>query len=354
MAAGSCQSRRELLENAKRAALLTGLAPLFEATAAEAFSVPAGAMQGGKAGELDGFVQGLVLECENLEDELAFWTQGLKMKVLRRSSGRVVVGFGPESLSLQENGAHFSLELVQARGESKSRTNVQLQLKLPARTNLIIDAEEAGGKIQPVWFGTSGYTAFATPNGYLVRIETTKDKTVAYPVQGVSIQTEDVTKTAKELSEMLSIQPDDGFLLPFSDPKSKTLRYMSADKGGQRVTLQVEPLNAPPPPQMSKKALLQKKQEEAKRREEEGEEEEEEESTQNKKAPPSKFTIAVVSQKTKGASSSAATSTGVRVQLLSKEAFEDKMPPPPPAAARPAASAPKSRAPSTDDEEEEE
>jgi len=26
-------------------------------------------------------LQGAVLECENLEDELAFWIQGLKMKV---------------------------------------------------------------------------------------------------------------------------------------------------------------------------------------------------------------------------------------------------------------------------------
>ena len=66
-----------------------------------------------------------------------------------------------------------------------------------ARTNLIIDAEEAGGKIQPAWFGTSGYTDFASPSGYLVRIETSKDKTVAYPVQGVTIQSEDVSKTAK-------------------------------------------------------------------------------------------------------------------------------------------------------------
>ena len=39
------RAQTQLLENAKRAALLTGLAPLFEATAAEAFSVPAGAMQ---------------------------------------------------------------------------------------------------------------------------------------------------------------------------------------------------------------------------------------------------------------------------------------------------------------------
>ena len=132
MAARSWHTRRELLESAKRGVMLTGLSPLFQASATEAFSVPAGAMQGGKVGELDGFVQGVVLECENLEDELAFWTQGLKMKVLRRSAGRIVVGYGAESLS-QESGAHFSVELVQARGESKSLANIQLQLKLPAQ-----------------------------------------------------------------------------------------------------------------------------------------------------------------------------------------------------------------------------
>ena len=125
-------TRRELLESAKRGVLLTGLSPLFHASATEAFSVPAGAMQGGKVGELDGFVQGVVLEGANLEDELAFWTQGLKMKILRRSAGRVVVGYGAESLS-QEAGAHFSVELVQARGESKSLANIQLQLKMPAQ-----------------------------------------------------------------------------------------------------------------------------------------------------------------------------------------------------------------------------
>lgn len=133
MVGRSWHTRRDIMESAKRGVLLTGLSPLFQfGTAAEAFSVPAGAMQEGKVGEMDGFVQGVVLECENLEDELAFWTQGLKMKVLRKSAGRVVVGYGAESLS-QEAGAHFSVELLQAREGSKSLANIQLQLRMPAQ-----------------------------------------------------------------------------------------------------------------------------------------------------------------------------------------------------------------------------
>jgi len=42
---GGAVGRRELLESGKKMMLLTTLAPLFEPTAAHAFTVPAGAMQ---------------------------------------------------------------------------------------------------------------------------------------------------------------------------------------------------------------------------------------------------------------------------------------------------------------------
>ena len=107
------------------------------------------------------------------------------MKILRKAAGRVVLGYGAESLE-QEKGGHFSLELVQATQETKSSSKLKIELTLPvcrqtlkslgqhpdkfihkfrradfeifsqARTNLIIDIQDAGGDLLPAWFGTTG------------------------------------------------------------------------------------------------------------------------------------------------------------------------------------------------------
>lgn len=244
--------RRELLERGMNAALVAAIAPLSVALhppEAQAFPVPAGAVQGGKAGAMSSFFQGVVLQCQNLEDEVAFWTQGLKMKILRRTAGSVVVGYGAEALD-QEKGGHFSLELVRAPPAEANNAKIKLEMTLPTRTNLIIDAEEAGGSVMPSWFGTTQYVSLKSPSGFLVRIETSKQKEVAYPVNAVAIQTDDVATTAKEISEAFSMKPDDGFVLPFSDPKSKTLRFIDSSGTAQSVALVVEPLDAAPPPQV--------------------------------------------------------------------------------------------------------
>jgi len=246
--------RRELLDRGAKTVFAAAFAPLAGAllhpSAAHGFSVPAGAVQGGKAGAtMSDFLQGVVLQCENLDDEVAFWTQGLKMKVLRRTTGSVVVGFGAEALG-QEKGGHFALELVRSPSAESNRAKVKLEMTLPSRTNLIIDAEEAGGSVMPSWFGTTQFVSLKSPNGFLVRIETSKQKEVAYPINAVAIQTDDVPKTAKEISEMLGMKPDDGFVLPFSDPKSKTLRFIDSSGTAQNVALVVEPLDAAPPPQV--------------------------------------------------------------------------------------------------------
>jgi len=305
MTAGERSDRREVLESGKKMALLSLIAPLLQATSVGAFSVPAGAMQGGKVGEMPSVLQGAVLQCENLEDELAFWTQGLKMKVLRRVGGSVVVGYGSESLVL-EKGGHFSLELVQARAAvTASAPKLKVEMVLPARTNLIIDGEEAGGRLEPAWFGTSGYIVFSSPSGFLVRIETTKEKEVAYPIKAVAIQTDDVGAMSASIGSMLKMQPDDGFQLPFSSPKAKTFRFFEKEGVAQNVALIIEPLDAPPPAQMSKAALLKKKQEEAKLAEEEGDQ------TANAKgAAQSNFVLSLVSDDDLPATS--ATPTGLR------------------------------------------
>jgi hypothetical protein len=105
-----------------------------------------------------------------------------------------------------------------------------------------------------------------------------------------------------------------GFQLPFSDPKSQTLRFIETGKDGnigQAICLIIEPLNAPPPPQMSKAALLKKKQEDeaaAKEDEEEGEP-----ARTSAKVAPSNFILSLVSQQVSGDKQlSAATSTGIR------------------------------------------
>mmetsp|Transcript_54238 Transcript_54238/g.79503 ORF Transcript_54238/g.79503 Transcript_54238/m.79503 type:complete len:414 (-) Transcript_54238:52-1293(-) len=332
---GGAVGRRELLESGKKMMLLTTLAPLFEPTAAHAFTVPAGAMQGDKSAEMSNVLQGAVLECENLEDELAFWIQGLKMKILRKTAGSVVVGFGPESLD-QEKGGHFSLQLVQARGNggSTSTGKLKIEMTLPARTNLIIDGEEAGGKLEPAWFGASGYIVFVSPSGFLVRIEPTKQKTVAYPIKAVAIQTDDVAATSAQVVALLAIKPDDGFQLPFTNAKSKTFRFIESEGVGQNVALIIEPLDAPPPAQMSKAALLKKKQEEAKLAEADNEG-----TPTAKTAKQSNFMLSVVSDSVEP--STLATSTGLRIRVMSNDSFEAAMPAPPPAApaVAPAASA---------------
>lgn len=246
--------RRELLERGMKAALVAAVAPLSR-TEANAFSVPSGAVQGGKAGAMSSFLHGVVLQCQNLDDEVAFWTQGLKMKVLRRTAGSVVVGFGAEALD-QAKGGHFALELVRSPPTEANDAKIKLEMTLPARTNLILDAEDAGGSVVPSWFGTTQYVSFKSPNGFLARIETSKMKEVAYPINAVAIQTGDVTKTAKEFSETLGMKPDDGFVLPFSDPKSKTLRFIDNSGTAQSVALVVEPLDAAPPAQVMKSVLL--------------------------------------------------------------------------------------------------
>jgi len=74
------------------------------------------------------------------------------MKILRKAAGRVVLGYGAESLE-QEKGGHFSLELVQATQETKSSSKLKIDLTLPVgeqtlkvsasiRINLFINLEE--------------------------------------------------------------------------------------------------------------------------------------------------------------------------------------------------------------------
>lgn len=71
----SRMDRRQLMENGKQMLVVSSFSTLFQPLPVAAFSVPAGAVQGGKAGDLPNFLQGAVLECQNLEDEVAFWTQ---------------------------------------------------------------------------------------------------------------------------------------------------------------------------------------------------------------------------------------------------------------------------------------
>merc|ERR1719183_3179794 len=338
-------SRREMLSRAAAVGLL--VAPVVHAVPVSAMAVPAGAMQGGKPGNLPSVLQGLVLQCQDLESEVDFWTKGLGMKVLRRTRGSVVVGYGPESFAL-EKGGHVSLELVQASSAAASPAKVKLELSLPARTNLILDAEEAGGKVQPAWFGTTGYTSFESPNGFLARIETAKAKQVPYPVKAVAIQSANVAATAKELTTLLQLSPDDGFLLPFSDPTSKTLRFISGKAASQNVALVVEPLDVLPAqgrPSKSKMALLKQKQ----KGESAGDGVDDEGVPS---APESNFVLSFVSSTTKPTGT--ATSTGVRVRVVAEKAFQDALPAPPPVAASASKAATKVARDLEEDEEEEE
>ena len=94
-------------------------------------------MQGGKPGNLPSVLQGLVLQCQDLESEVDFWTKGLGMKVLRRTRGSVVVGYGPESFAL-EKGGHVSLELVQASSAAASPAKV----KPPGAKRRVVTSEK--------------------------------------------------------------------------------------------------------------------------------------------------------------------------------------------------------------------
>ena len=336
---------RQMLSRVATVGLLA--TPVVQAVPVSAMAVPAGAMQGGKPGNLPSVLQGLVLQCQDLESEIDFWTKGLGMKVLRRTRGSVVVGYGPESLAL-EKGGHVSLELVQASSAAASPAKVKLELSLPARTNLILDAEEAGGKVQPAWFGTTGYTSFESPNGFLARIETAKAKQVPYPVKAVAIQSANVAATAKELTTLLQLSPDDGFLLPFSDPTSKTLRFISGKAASQNVALVVEPLDVLPAqgrPSKSKMALLKQKQ----KGESAGDGVDDEGVPS---APESNFVLSFVSSTTKPTGT--ATSTGVRVRVMAEKAFQDALPAPPPVAASPSKAASKVARDQEEEEEEEE
>ena len=338
---------RQMLSRAAAVGLL--VAPVVHAVPVSAMAVPAGAMQGGKPGNLPSVLQGLVLQCQDLESEADFWTKGLGMKVLRRTRGSVVVGYGPESFAL-EKGGHVSLELVQASSAAASPAKVKLELSLPARTNLILDAEEAGGKVQPAWFGTTGYTSFESPSGFLARIETAKAKQVPYPVKAVAIQSANVAATAKELTTLLQLSPDDGFQLPFSDPTSKTLRFVSGKAASQTVSLVVEPLDAVPAqgrPSKSKMALLKQKQ----KGESPGDDVDDEGAPSAGK-PESNFVLSFVSSTTKPTGT--ATSTGVRVRVVAEKAFQDALPAPPPVAASASKAATKVARDQEEEEEEEE
>jgi hypothetical protein len=59
--------RRQLMENGKQMLVVSSFSTLFQPLPVAAFPVPAGAVQGGKAGDLTIFLQGAVLECQNLE-----------------------------------------------------------------------------------------------------------------------------------------------------------------------------------------------------------------------------------------------------------------------------------------------
>jgi len=238
-----CLDRRSVL----------GAVPAFvigTAFPSDAFQVPAGVVQQGKAaGETDLFLQHAVLDVEDLGAEVAFWTKGLGMKVLRKRAGTVFVGYGPESLDV-EGGGHFALELTEkdeAAGAASGMQRVELLLRYtPA---LLVDAEEFGGSILPRWFGTANFVEVASPAGFVARISyTDKGQPSPYPVRALVQKVPDVGKAKAFLTSGLKLAPGGGFQLPFIGGDSATVQVKGQGGEGVGVALVVEALPKEGPP----------------------------------------------------------------------------------------------------------
>ncbi|CAM9464285.1 unnamed protein product [Discosporangium mesarthrocarpum] len=190
------------------------------------------------------FIQHAVIQVDDMDAEVQFFTQGLGMQVVRQrevgGSRNVFVAYGPESLA-SKGGGYFSLELVQ---EAKGGPRVfagggpfrYLGLTLPEKLAMVgYKVDLAGGTVVPHWFATRDFAEFTSPSGVTVRVKEGKRRDPFTVVGFASAQPERATKYFRETLGMK--EQGDSILKVLGPLAGEANRLSGYDAGGVSVAL---------------------------------------------------------------------------------------------------------------------